>query len=103
MWPIWPQCGQICYDLAWFDVRLFCNRRELLVVVPPVELTLGPEKLPITCITNETAATHATQITDNYRALSIVIYCGWGGEAIIASQASRDPKVSRDLIANLLR
>ena len=23
------------------------------------ELTLGPEKLPITCITNETAATHA--------------------------------------------
>ena len=67
------------------------------------ELTLGPEKLPITCITNETAATHATQITDNYRALSIVIYCGWGGEAIIASQAPRDPKVSRDLIANLLR
>ena len=52
---------------------------------------MGP-MLPKTCITNETAATHATQITDNYRALSIVIYCGWVGEVIFASQASRDPE-----------
>ena len=49
-------------------------------------------KLPKTCITNETAATHATQITDNYRALSIVIYCGWVGEVILPLKPREIPK-----------
>ena len=33
---ILSHCDQICIDLAWFDVRLFRNRRGLLAVVPPV-------------------------------------------------------------------